>query len=48
MHMNQVIGEADEHYMRAEALADPNNGKFTIKMKDVAISASFEFLRGKG
>jgi glutathione S-transferase len=42
------FGEQTPFIMRAQVAADPDNGKFTIKMKDVAIGASFQFLRERG
>lgn len=42
----EVIDEQPE-YIKAVAKGDPSNDRFPLKMRDVAISAGFEFLRGK-
>lgn len=40
----EVIEESEE-YIKSVAKGDPNADRFPLKMRDVAISAGFEFLR---
>lgn len=41
------IIESTDEMCKAEALADPDNNRFPLKMKDTAIGAGFAFLRSK-
>lgn len=40
----EILEETDE-FIKAVAKGDPTNDRFPLKMRDVAISAGFEFLR---